>query len=737
MRLFIAEKPELAKAIVAGLGGGSRKDGYIDCGDNYVTWCFGHMLQLFDPEDYDPKYAKWNLSDLPVSHIPWKKKPGGDKGSKDQLKTILGLLKQASSVVNAGDPDEEGQLLVDEILEYANCRLPTMRVLINDNNTQLVKKALATMRHNREFAGLSAAAEARSVGDQLYGYNLTRAYTLTAQNMGYSGTLSVGRVQTPILGLVVRRTRAFRAHKKSLYYIVTGNFEIGGAAFPGRYQIAEGDPVDDKGRLIDEPHATAIAAAVTGKLARLVSAETKSKEQHPPLPYNLLKLQTDASRKFGYKPDAVKEITQSLRERHKLITYNRSDCEYLSEEQHGDGAAVLAAIATTAPKLAPAAERADPTIKSRAFDSANVSAHHAIIPTQTTADLESLTEPEQRIYLLIARAYLAQFWPKHQYEQTDVLVDVEGYRFAVRSNLTTRPGWTVLYKNDVGNEDLEGDADALAVDLRSLRQGQAGICIDADAARLETKPQPLYTIATLLTDLTRVAKYIRDPVLRKLLQEKDKGKEGEHGGIGTPATRDTIIATLFERGYLVEQGKSIVPTPTAEGFYDALPDQAKYPDMTALWHAQQKEIQAGERDTITFVRDLMTYITREVASVKVHGLAIKVDSHPCPTCGKPLRRIKKKAKNEFFWGCTGFDAGCKYACEDKDEKPVPRTAPAVSSTHKCGACGAGLSRREGKKGAWWGCSGYPGCKQTYQDSKGTPDYARPRTETVKPQGAIT
>jgi DNA topoisomerase-3 len=726
MRLFIAEKPDLAKAIVEGLGGGSRKDGYYECGSDYVAWCFGHMLQLLDPEDYDERYKDWRMTDLPVSHIPWRKKPGGDERSQAQLKIILSLLKKASSVVNAGDPDEEGQLLVDEILEYSKCTLPVQRILINNNTTVAVKKALASMRDNKEFAGLSAAAEARSVGDQLYGYNLTRAYTLAAREKGYQGVMSVGRVQTPILGMVVRRTRAFKAHAKAYYYNVTGQFEMAGVAFPARYQVVEADPVDEKKRLINEAHAQGIANAVKGKPARIVSAATASKENHPPLPYNLLKLQTDASRKYGYKPDQTLKITQSLRENYKLITYNRSDSEYLSDELHAEAPGVLAAIAKTAPLLAAVAERGDPTIKSRAFDSAKVSAHHGIIPTETVADLAKLTESEQKIYLLIARAYIAQFWPKQQFDRTDLMVESEGHRFAVRADITTRAGWLALYKNDVGNEDLEGDETAVAVDIRTLREGQAGTCTDAEAAKQETKPQPLYTMATLLSDLTRVAKYIRDDRLRKLLLDKDKGKEGEHGGIGTPATRHSIIATLFDRSYLIEQGKNIVPTQTAEEFYDALPDQAKFPDMTALWHEQQKAIQAGEHDTISFVTELMQYVGGEVAGVKTHGLNIKVDMHPCPTCKKALMRVKKKDKNDFFWGCSGFVDGCKYSCEDKAGKPVPKELAKVSELHKCMACGKGLSRRPSpkKKGAfWWSCSGYPECKQSYNDAKGKPDYS--------------
>lgn len=731
MRLFIAEKPELAKAIADGLGGGKKGKGYWTCGKDYVTWCFGHMLQLLDPEDYDPKYKKWDMDHLPISHIPWRLKPDPEK--EDQLNQILALLEKADSVVHAGDPDPEGQLLVDEILDYVDCKLPVQRLLINDNNLNVVKKALNSMRDNEEFRGLSQSALARSVGDQLYGYNLTRAYTLAASKVGYQGVLSVGRVQTTVLGMVVRRTRAFGEHEKAFYYKVIGQFEVEGISFPAGYQVAPEDPVDEKGRLSDGLHAEELATLIKGKPARLVSANTLQKEKHPPLPYNLLNLQRDASRKYGYKPDQVKDITQSLREKHKLITYNRSDCEYLSDEQHIEAPNVFKAIAKTAPMLSAVAERSDPKIKSRAFNSAKVGAHHGIIPTEGTADFSRLSEPEQKIYLLVARAYLAQFFPKQQYDETTLFVEVEGHKFGVRSMVTTRAGWLALYRNDTGNEDLvDGEEDDVSIDFRKLQAGQSGDCVDAEAQKKETKPQPLYTMSSLLADLTRVAKYVRDDRLRNLLIERDKDKPGEHGGIGTSATRDVIINTLFERGYFAEKGKSIISTDTANEFYDVLPDQAKYPDMTAVWHEQGKSIEAGKLEIGTFIERLMQYITKEVESVKANGLQIKVAGIQCTKCKTGfLRRFPRKGEGAgFFWSCTRYQEGCDASYDDKGGKPVPKVPVTISQVHKCKVCQKGLSRRQGVKRPgkpatpWWSCSGYPDCKERYPDIKGKPDFSR-------------
>lgn len=774
MRLFIAEKPELARAIVEGLGGGDRKNGYYECAlGDVVTWCFGHMLELLDPHEYDPKYKKWEISDLPIAFVPWKKKPSAS--SKEQLNIVTDLIRRASTVVNAGDPDAEGQLLVDEILQYAQYKGPVKRVLINDNTPAVVKKSLGNLRNNGDFAGLSAAAEARQVGDQFYGYTMSRLYTIAGRQVGGQDVLSVGRVQTPILGLVVRRDRENADHKKQNYFEIRGNFAISGVDFSATYKAGSNDPLDEKGRIIDKGFADGIVMAVSRKPATVMNAETAAKETPPPLPYNLLKLQTDAARLYGLKPDAVKDITQNLREKYRLITYNRSDCQYLSEEQHADAPGVLAAIAGSNPALAEFANVAKPSLKSRAYDSSKVTAHHAIIPTAATVDFSTLSKDEQNIYTLIARAYIAQFWEPYKYEQTTIGIISEGHEFACKTHVPTSAGWKTLYGKDSDAENESSDDETIQTSLKDLVAGNLGECTNAEILAKETKPQPLYNMASLLTDLTRVAKYVKDDSLRKLLLDKDKGKVGENGGIGTPATRDSIIALLFKRGFIEEKksGKTatIVSTQAGRDLYDSLPDQARYPDMTAIWHGQQKDIETGTMDINTFIRGLVDYLGEEVERVKSEGINLTVELYPCPICGKAMN--KRKGKKGVFWGCSGYpecqttlpdDNGkpgervesaespdcpecgkpmrmrkgqkgtffgcsgypdCKKTIPAKDGKPVDSTPADVSEIHRCMECGKGLIRRPSKnrKGHWWGCSGFPECKQMYFDKDGKPNYA--------------
>ena len=679
--LYIAEKPELARAIVEALGGGNRKNGYYDCGNDTVTWCYGHMLRLYEPEEYDPAFKRWTLDDLPLVFTPWKKKPV--EKAKEQLGVILKLLKSADAAVNAGDPDAEGQLLVDEIVRHAGYKGKVFRVLINDNTPALVKKALANPRDNADFAGLSAAAEARQVGDWLYGVNLTRLYTLVGRREGCAGMLSVGRVQTPILGLIVRRDREHANHRKSDFFVIQGKFRAGGAEFTAMYQTRESDPRDDKGRLTDEKHAQAVADAIGGKPARIVSVDAKKGETPPPLPYNLLKLQADASRLHGLAPDTVKDITQALREKHRLITYNRSDSRYLSDEQHTDAPAVIAAIAANAPEFADHVARTDPAIKSRAFDSSKVTAHHAVIPTQTKADLSALSPDEKRVYLLITRAYLVQFMPPQTWKRTVAALEVEGHAFVRAARAVLENGWRDFYKVEADPDGDAGDDDAVDVATAGRQEDEAdsgniplaadqeAICLSGACIRKETAPKPLYTMASLLEDLTRVARYVRDDTLRKILIDKDRGKAGEHGGIGTPATRDVIIRVLLDRGFIETVGKgkvqNVVSTGTGRDLYDALPDSAKFPDLTAIWHEQQIAIERGGLTVGAFVEELVRYIGGECDRIVRDGLGLKIAVHSCPACGKPMRFVKHPKGD--FWGCTDFPA-CRKTLKPDGDKPA-------------------------------------------------------------------
>jgi len=664
--LYIAEKPELARAIVEALGGGQKMRGYYECGSDRVTWCFGHMLELYQPEDYDPGLKKWNLEDLPLFFIPWKKKPSAK--SKDQFAVIVGLLRETEGVVHAGDPDPEGQLLIDEILEYVDYRGPVKRVLINDNNTAIVKKALANMRDNADFAGLSKSALARELGDFLYGINMTRLYTLVGRREGLDSMLSVGRVQTPILGMVVRRDRQFAdPNNRSTYYFVHGIFKTGESRFTASYQVKPDDPQDDKGRLSHHPHSQAIADAITGQAGAVTAHEVKPGETPPPLPYNLLKLQIDASKLLGLSPDKVKDITQTLREKHKLITYNRSDSQYLSEEQHIDAPDVLAAIAANLPDFEKKLDATDPTRKSRAFDSSKVTAHHAIIPTQARVDLSALSNDEKSVYSLIARAYIAQFMPPQQWEKSTTTLEIAGHTFIRTAKHVTDQGWRTLYSNDPKQDDEDDETETHRIEFSV---GQTVDCAGGKCDRKEAGPKPLYTMASLLEDLTRVAQYIGDVDLRKTLIEKDKGKAGERGGIGTPATRDVIIRTLFDRNFIEYQKKgktqNVVSTKTGQEFYDCLPDNARFPDMTAVWHSQQIEIESGTRTVNTFVDDIIAYIGEETARVMKDGLSLPIEKHPCPACSSPMTR--KKGKTGMFWGCSRYPE-CKSTYPDIDGKP--------------------------------------------------------------------
>ncbi|WP_250555843.1 type IA DNA topoisomerase, partial [Escherichia coli] len=615
----------------------------------------GHIIESQPPENYNPEYKEWKIETLPLRLYPVKYQPV--ESAAKQVKTIIELIRRAdvTEIIHAGDPDDEGQLLVDEVLEYAGNTKPVKRVLINDNTLPAVKKALANPKNNRDFRGLYLKALARSVADAIYGLSMTRAYTIPAKTKGYKGVLSVGRVQTPVLGLIVNRTRANKNHKSSFYYTMTGHFQRGADVIRANWKPGEFAPLTDR-KLLDKTWANGTATSLAGKPATVEAAATDDKKTAAPLPFNLVRLQQYMNKKFKMTAQKTLDITQQLREKYKAITYNRSDCSYLSDEQFSEAPQIIDALKSVFDQPMDI----DTTRKSKAFNSAKVTAHTAIIPTVSVPDVNALSTDERNVYLAIAQHYLVQFMPEKAYQEVSVAIQCGDESFYARARKTTDSGFEAfLGVENAGDDEAEVENDDSAFDLLcKIRTGETVTTKEVVVNEKKTTPPPLFTEATLLAALVRVADFVTDPVIKKLLKDKDRDKKDEHGGIGTPATRASILETLKKRNYITLEKGKLIPTDTGYALIDALPDIAVNPDMTALWAEKQTLIENGEMTIEQFVdelyNDLIPMISNaNSAEIKVSPSAPSGQSQrlssPCPSCGKQIV-IRPKS-----YSCTGCE----------------------------------------------------------------------------------
>ncbi|KTS18679.1 DNA topoisomerase III [Pantoea dispersa] len=576
MRLFIAEKPSLARAIADVLPKPHRRgDGYIACGnDQVVTWCVGHLLEQAQPDSYDSRYARWNLADLPIIPDKWRLQPRPSVAK--QLKVIEGLLQQASVVVHAGDPDREGQLLVDEVLDYlhlpAEKRQQVQRCLINDLNPAAVERAVSRLRENREFIPLCVSALARARADWLYGINMTRAWTLLGRNAGYDGVLSVGRVQTPVLGLVVRRDEEIENFVPKDYFevkahIVTPKEE----RFVASWIPSDAcEPwQDDEGRLLHRPLADHVLERINGKPAWVTGYNDKRESETAPLPFSLSSLQIEAAKRFGLSAQTVLDCCQRLYETHKLITYPRSDSRYLPDEHFAGRHAVLNAIQAHQPDVSlPADFNADQ--KNRCWDDKKVDAHHAIVPTARASKV-NLSDNEANIYGLIARQYLMQFCPDAVFRKCVIDLDIGGGKFVAKARFLAEAGWRALLGSKERDEENDGTP------LPVVSKGDELLCERGEVLAKQTQPPRPFTDATLLSAMTGIARFVQDKELKKVLRATD--------GLGTEATRAGIIELLFRRTFLVKKGRYIHSTEAGRALIHALPEMAARPDMTAHWES--------------------------------------------------------------------------------------------------------------------------------------------------------
>jgi len=659
MRLIIAEKPELAKDISkAILGHTNKNNGYYSANGIIVVSAFGHLLTLAEPEEYNIKYKQWILDDLPIYFESWRLVPAKEDYKIRQLKLIGELLEKTDEVVHAGDPDEEGQFLIDEIIEYYNFSGKVYRVYINDNLEKNIINAFNHLTENGvKERSLGKSAYARTMADKCFGINETRLAALKLNTFGKS----IGRVQTPTLGLVVTRDEAIKNHIKEKYYelyakITLKNNENEYEDVPFRFKpsnlLLEGQ------RLIQDK-------SVLEEVKRLIQSDLKTcfseiqrKTVAPLLPFNLTKLQSYANRKLGYSLQKTLDITQSLRDKHKAITYNRSDSEYLSEEHYKEAVNVIPTIQKNLNSDYPL----DYKIKSRCFDKSKVTAHHAIIPQDIDLDLSKFTDEERKIYKLISERYIMQFLPHKELETSISKISIENSELNLgfleyRSTKILSKGFSQYFEVSESEEDKDNDGDVF------IDEGEYNsLFLDCNVIEKETRPLKRYTPGTLNADMASIAKYVTDPEVKKILLEKDKGKTGEKGSIGTVATRSTIIENLIRKGFLEMEGSNIISTPMAREFFNMLPRSIKTADLTAKWWLIQEQIKTGEVNENTLLKTIIDDFNshKDTSYKDVNGLKSEIQSTTrkelcqCFLCGGS---IYKSMKSDT-WYCSNYENGC-------------------------------------------------------------------------------
>lgn len=701
MRLFIAEKPSLARAIAEAIGKPVKSDKLsitMDNGD-VICWSAGHILEPQTPEQMSPNYKAWTLKDLPIVPSGWTLVPKPD--TKDLLGNIGRLLKQADVVVNAGDADREGQLLIDEILQYFNkYNGKVMRILVTDMNAGAIRKALAEMKPNEEYKNLSLSAAARQRADWLLGINMSRLFTVTTPRE--KGTvLSVGRVQTPTLALVVERDRLIENFQPTPYYIVKARSIVTNGEFIATWKPSENHPgLDSEGRIVDAKIIDELEYKLHSKVGHVTKFQKGTSLTQPPLTYSLPSLQIDASKVYGFSPDQTLKILQTIYEA-KYVTYPRSDCGYLPETLYDNRQKVIAAISAFSDEYKQFPY--DMALKTSAWNTSKTAEHHGIIPTGTLP--MKLNDDQKKIYDLIARRYAAQFLPPQEFASIEIEYIIENELFAAKSRQCTKQGWHILYSKVSGIEEDAGapkDEDSPIPD--AVKGENVGIR-ELIRENKKTTPPKRFTEASLLAAMNNIHKYVEDPKIKKILKDTL--------GIGTAATQAKIIDSLINgRSYIAKDKKVLVSTPKGRALIDAVDDILRKPDTTAVWEQALGEIQEGRLSIDTFIQNIVNTVQRITdVRVKAHPEVRPTPPQdqqealePCPVC-KEGRMRQLTGKFGKFWLCQK----CGITLNDYRNKP--------QKTSKCPACGGLAVRIEGKNGFFWKCRNGD-CKKTFSDNKG-------------------
>lgn len=701
MRLYIAEKPSIAQALTENITDNfTRKNGYFEGQNNIITWCYGHILSNYNPEDYNPDWKIWKKEDLPIIVSDWKLKP--KDSTKEQLNVIKSLLENCDDIVNAGDPDREGQLLVDEVLHYFDCKLPVKRLWLAALDTRSVQKALSSMKDNQEYQNLSNSALARSRADWLVGLNATRAMSVLGRKAGYTTVLSQGRVQTPTLNLIVQRDLEIKNFIPVPFFNIFADFSAQEISIRAKFIPNEDSPaLNPEGLLVDANFVKEILALPLDN-AQIIAIKKEEKNKQAPLPHCLSSLQIKASAVYDMSAQEVLDIAQELYLR-KLITYPRTDCQYLPMEQFDDVHKVFSGLAFV-PQVESAVKNADYKLRSKAWNTGKITAHHAIIPTGETLD-KSFSDKEMKIFQLITYAYLMQFYPDYIYESQRIDIALANTDWKVIGQKTIQLGWKNIYNDD--SEDDENNTEAEQA-LPNLQENTHISCHKIYSESKKTSPPRAFTEGKLIEAMTNIHRFVEDAKAKSILKENE--------GIGTEATRASIIETLKKRCFIEQNKKVLQSTDLGKLLISLTPKELKDPVTTALWESRLSAILQGNDTLENFMLDQEIALPTLLESLLAED-AVFPPAYPCPHCQKPmiLKKFKDKAP---FWSCSGYP-DCKHSQPDKNGKPVQKIRPVISE-HKCKACGSGLIKRKGNTGFFWACSTYPDCKEIQPDDNGKP-----------------
>ena len=642
MRLFLCEKPSQGKDIARIVGAHQRGAGFFSGPNLSVTWCIGHLIEAAAPEVYGEKYKHWSIEHLPIVPSQWLVQEKSSTAT--QLKVVRKLIADATELVIATDADREGEMIAREILELCSYRGPVQRLWLSALNDASIRKALSELRPGAETLPLYHAALARSRADWLIGMNLTRLFTALGRKAGYNGVLSVGRVQTPTLRLVVLREREIEKFVAVPYWTVEVNLMASGQEFIARW-LPPKDSTDADSRCIKQAAAEGAASRLrAGGTAQVISIDVERVREPPPLPFDLGTLQEVCSRQLGLDVQETLHIAQALYETHKATTYPRSDSGYLPESMFAEVPAVLDALVATDPGLAPLISTLDRNQRSRAWNDGKVTAHHGIIPTLEPAKLSAMSDKELSVYRLIRAHYLAQFLPHHEFDRTVAQLTCADLLLQARGKQIVVPGWRSVLEASGGRADESEDTSdtqalpKLARDSRCMGTG-------ADLKALKTLPPKPLTQGELIRAMKNVARLVSDPRLKQKLKETT--------GIGTEATRANIIEGLIGRGFLLKKGRAIRASQTAFTLIDAVPAVVADPGMTAIWEQALDMIAGGQMTLDDFVAKQSSWVTQLVRQYASSSLAIQLpESPPCPQCKSAMRQ--RSGKRGQFWSCSRY-----------------------------------------------------------------------------------